>query len=288
MPILGAFMSTAGGYYRALLAGAEVGCECVQLFTKNNNRWQAKPLTEDDVLRFKQAMDETGIHHTLSHASYLLNLASPKMDLRKKSIEGLIIELQRADALGIPHVVFHPGSYTTSTAEEGLQAIAESLNVVLQKTEKLDTTPLLENTAGQGTNLGYRFEHLAAIIEQVRWPERVGVCIDTCHAFAAGYPLASPHEYKQTVRQMDQTFGLAKIKAFHVNDSKYPLGARKDRHEHIGEGEMGLQPFRNLVNDRRFQKIPMYLETERGERNGQDLTAMDLATLRSLIKKKSS
>lgn len=288
MPILGAHMSTAGGYYRALLAGAEIGCDCVQLFTKNNNQWRAKPLTEDDARQFREAMDETGIHDTLSHASYLLNLASPKPDLREKSIEGLIIELQRADALGIPHVVFHPGSYTTSSIEEGLQAIADSLNVVLKETKKLHATPLLENTAGQGTNLGYEFEQLAWIIEHVRWPERVGVCIDTCHTFAAGYPLASPAEYKQTIKSMDQAFGLSKIKAFHLNDSKHPLGSRKDRHEHIGEGEMGLEPFRNLINDRRFQKIPMYLETEKGERDGQNLDAMNLATLRSLIKKKSS
>ncbi len=281
-------MSTAGGYYRALVAGAEIGCDCVQLFTKNNNQWRAKPLTEDDTRRFQEAMAETGIRHTLSHASYLLNLASPKPDLRKKSVEGLIVELERADALGIPYVVFHPGSYTTSSIEEGLQAIADSLDVVLKKTERLQTIPLLENTAGQGSNLGYEFEQLAWIIENVRWPDRVGVCIDTCHTFAAGYPLATPSEYKQTIKQMDQTFGLNKIKAFHLNDSKHPLGSRKDRHEHIGEGEMGLEPFRNLVNDRRFQKIPMYLETEKGERDGQDLDAMNLATLRKLTKQKSA
>lgn len=286
MSILGAHMSIAGGYYKAVERGAKVGCDVIQVFTKNNNQWRAKPLTDDDAVKFKNAMTETGVTHPLSHASYLINLASPKPDLRQKSIDAMVVELQRADALGIPYVVFHPGSFTTSTEEEGLDAIVGSLNKIHRETDALDSIPLLENTAGQGSNLGWKFEHLAFIIDHVKQPERVGVCIDTCHTFAAGHPLGTPKDYAATIGAMDSTFGIRKIKAFHLNDSKKEFGSRKDRHEHIGEGEMGIEPFRLLVNDKRFKKIPMYLETEKGERetDGEDYDEMNLKTLRGLLK----
>ena len=284
MLILGAHMSIAGGYFKAIIAAKKAGCECVQVFTKNNNQWRAKPMTDDDVNKFRDAMAEHEIGHPLSHASYLINLASHKDELRAKSIDAMVIELERAHALGIPHVVFHPGSYTTSSEEEGLAAIVDSLNSVLAKTDKLDSIPLLENTAGQGSNLGWKFEHLSYIIDNVNESDRVGVCIDTCHTFAAGHPLGDSKDYKATVKAMDDAFGLKKIKGFHLNDSKKEFGSRKDRHEHIGEGEMGLEPFRNLLNDKRFAKVPMYLETEKGERDGEDMDVMNLNTLRSLIK----
>ena len=284
MPILGAHMSIAGGYFKAIVAAKKAGCECVQVFTKNNNQWRAKPMTEDDTTKFRDAMAEQDISHPLSHASYLINLASPKDELRQKSIDGMVIELERANALGIPHVVFHPGSHTTSTEEEGLDAIVDSLNVVLAKTDSIDSIPLLENTAGQGSNLGWKFEHLAYIIDNVRESERVGVCIDTCHTFAAGHPLGTAKDFKSTVKAMDKAFGLDKIKGFHLNDSKKEFGSRKDRHEHIGEGEMGIEPFRLLLNDKRFAKVPMYLETEKGEREGEDMDVMNLNTLRGLVK----
>ena len=215
---------------------------------------------------------------------YLINLASPKEDLREKSIDAMAIELERANLLGIPFVVFHPGSFTTSSEEEGLDAIVQSLDTILDRTETLDAIPLLENTAGQGSNLGWKFEHLAYILANLIQPERVGVCIDTCHTFAAGHPLGTPKDYEATINAMDQAFGLNKIKAIHLNDSKKEFGSRKDRHEHIGEGEMGVEPFRLLLNDKRFAKIPMYLETEKGTRDGQDMDKMNLETLRSLVK----
>jgi deoxyribonuclease-4 len=282
--ILGAHMSIAGGYYKAVIAARNVGCDCVQIFTKNNNQWRAKPLTDEDATKFRDAMVEHKITHPLSHASYLINLASPKEDLREKSIDAMVIELERADALGIPHVVFHPGSFTTSSEEEGLDAIVDSLNVIHEKTSSLESTPLLENTAGQGSNLGWKFEHLSYIIENVKQSDRVGVCIDTCHTFAAGHPVGTSGEYKATIKAMDKAFGLKQIKAIHLNDSKKEFGSRKDRHEHIGEGEMGLEPFRLLLNDKRFAKIPMYLETEKGDRDGEDMDAMNLKTLRGLVK----
>ena len=234
MPLLGAHMSIAGGYWKAVVAAAKAGCQCVQIFTKNNNQWRAKPLTNDDTQRFQQALEEHGIQAPLSHASYLINLASPKPDLRQKSIDAMIIELQRADSLGVPFVVFHPGSYTTSSEAEGIAAIIESLDTIHEATDDLTTIPLLENTAGQGSNLGWKFEHLADIISGVRSPDRVGVCIDTCHTFAAGHPLTTEAEYAATIGAMDETFGLKKIKAIHLNDSKKPFGSRKDRHEAIG------------------------------------------------------
>lgn len=283
MSILGAHKSIAGGYYKAANAAAESGCVCVQLFTKNNNQWRAKPIAETDIEQFQAAVNDAGIQHTLSHASYLINLASPKEELREKSIDAMIVELERADMLGIPYVVFHPGSFTTSDEETGLNAIIESLNKILLATNSLTTIPLLENTAGQGSNLGWDFNHLGTIIKGVDEPDRVGVCIDTCHAFAAGYPMDTEENYEQTIEQMKRGFGIRKIKAFHLNDSKKPLGSRVDRHEHIGEGEMGLEPFKQLINDKRFKKIPMYLETEKGERDGEDLDVMNLKTLRSLI-----
>ena len=283
-PPLGAHMSIAGGYWKAVRAAGEIGCDCVQIFTKNNNQWRAKEITPKDVDLFKNKLTEVGIIHTLSHASYLINLASPKPDLLEKSIDAMVIELERASMLGVPYVVFHPGSFTTSSEEEGLETIVNSLNSILDRTQDSAAYPLLENTAGQGSNLGWKFEHLGEIIRGVNDDTRIGVCIDTCHTFAAGHPLGEPAEYKKTIEQMEDAFGIDRIKAFHLNDSKKPFASRKDRHEHIGEGEMGLEPFRNLLNDKRFAAIPMYLETEKGDRDGTDFDAMNLVTLRKLVR----
>ena len=283
MPILGAHMSVAGGYWKAVEAASKVNCDCVQVFTKNNNRWKGSVLTDEDCDKFQSSLNQRDIQHTLSHASYLINLASNKDELLEKSIDALVDELQRADRLGIPYVVFHPGSHTTSTPEEGLATIANSLAIVLQRTSDLTTFPLLENTAGQGSNLGFEFGQLSYIIEQVNQPERLGVCIDTCHTFAAGYSLANEQDYETTIQQMESTFGINKIKAIHLNDSKRPFASKKDRHEHIGQGEMGDEPFRLLLNDPRFSHIPMYLETEKGEIDGQDMDEMNLEKLRSLV-----
>jgi len=283
MSILGAHMSIAGGYHKAVERAAEASCDCVQIFTKNNNQWRAKEITDQDVALFRQAMDELQVSHPLSHASYLINLASPDNDLWSKSVDALIIELQRADKLGIPFVVVHPGSYTTSTEAAGIEQVAQALN----KIHTLSDTRarcLLENTAGQGTNLGWQFEQLAAILAGVAQQDRVGICFDTCHAFAAGYPLTTGDEFAETFSKLDRLIGIEHLHAIHVNDSKREFGSRVDRHETLGEGCLGLEPFRHLVNDRRLQDVPMYLETPKGKNpSGDDWDQVNLATLRALI-----
>ena len=283
MPILGAHMSIAGGYYLAVEAAARAGCDCVQLFTKNNNQWRAKPLAAEDAERFKAALAKQKVSHPISHDCYLINLASPDEAMWRKSIEAFVVEMQRAEFLDIPYVVTHPGAFTTSSEPAGIKRIARALDEVHRQTRGIAAKCLLETTAGQGTNLGWRFEQLAGILDAVKDPDRLGVCLDTCHVSAAGYPLAPEKDYKKTMRAFDKTVGLKLIKAFHLNDSKRPLGSRVDRHEHIGEGQLGLEPFRLLLNDRRFQNVPMYLETPKGNRRNRDLDKINLATLRGLV-----
>lgn len=286
MPILGAHESIAGGYFRAVETAHRVGCNCVQIFTKNNNQWHAKTLTDSDVERFRTTLAALKITHPIAHDSYLINLATPDKALWKKSVEAFVVELQRADRLGIPYVVTHPGAFTTSSEAAGIKAVARALNEVHKQTRGIKSKCLLENTAGQGSCLGHRFEHLAAIWEGVKDPDRVGgVCLDTCHTFAAGYPLGTEKEYQQTMRALDKTVGLKQVRAFHLNDSAKPFGSRVDRHAGIGRGHMGKEPFRHLLNDPRFKKIPMYLETPKGEEKGKDLDTINLQTLRRLIKK---
>lgn len=283
MAILGAHMSISGGYHRAVEAAQRAGCDCVQLFTKNNNQWRAKELTDRDVELFQTALSDLKIAHPIAHDSYLINLASPDDELWQKSVEAFVVEMLRAERLGIPYVVTHPGAYTTSTEEQGLTRVAQALDEVHRQTPKLKSQCLLETTAGQGSTLGWKFEHLSSIIDQVRDPARLGVCVDTCHIFAAGYSFGTKSDYAQTMKNLDQTVGIERVKAFHLNDSKKGLGSRVDRHEHIGEGCLGLEPFRLLMNDRRFRKVPMYLETPKGLRDGVDLDTINLATLRGLI-----
>jgi deoxyribonuclease-4 len=276
-------MSMAGGYYRSVELARDAGCDCVQLFTKNNNQWRAKPITDDEAKAFRRALRRLKIKKPLSHTSYLLNLASPDKELRKKSIDGLVVELARAEQLGIPYVVMHPGSYTTGTEKGGLRKIIQGLDAIHRQLADCKTKVLLETTAGQGTNLGWKFEHLAAILDGVKAPERLGVCVDTCHIFAAGYRLETAAEYAATMRELNSTVGIKMVKAVHLNDSKRELGSRVDRHHHIGRGEMGLEPFRNLLNDRRFRHVPMYLETAKGEEKGENLDVINLRVLRELV-----
>ncbi len=283
MAILGAHMSIAGGYYKAVEAAAKAGCDCVQLFTKNNNQWRAKPISDEDVERFRSALQEHGIKYPISHDSYLINMASPDDELWKKSVDAFVIELQRAELLGIEYVVAHPGAFTTSTEYRGLRRIIKALNEVHKQTKGCSAKCLLETTAGQGSNLGWKFEHLATILDGVKNPDLVGVCFDTCHVFAAGYPMGTEKDYKATMRQLNKTIGVQQIKAFHFNDSKTKFGSRVDRHARIGKGEMGLEPFRFLLNDRRFRKVPKYLETPKGEEKGKDLDVINLKTLKKLI-----
>jgi deoxyribonuclease IV len=284
MPILGAHESIAGGYFKAVEIARRVGCDCVQIFTKNNNQWRAKELTDEDVTRFRAALADQKITHPLAHDSYLINLASPDKALWKKSVDAFVVELLRADRLGIPYVVTHPGAYTTSSEAAGIKAVARALNEVHKQTRGIQSKCLLENTAGQGSCLGHRFEQLASMIDGLKDPDRVGVCIDTCHTFAAGYPLGTEKEFKATMAALDKTVGLKLVRAFHLNDSVKPLGSRVDRHAGIGRGAMGKEPFRFLLNDRRFKQVPMYLETPKGEEKGKDLDTINLTILRRLIK----
>jgi deoxyribonuclease-4 len=276
-------MSIAGGYYRAVEHAQRAGCDCVQVFTKNNNQWRAKPISDDDASRFQKTLADLKIAHPIAHDSYLINLASPDKELWKKSVDAFVEEMRRAELLGIPYVVTHPGAYTTSSERAGIRRVIRALNEVHRETRGIQAQCLLETTAGQGTNLGWRFEHLAAMLDGVRDPERLGVCFDTCHVFAAGYPLGTEKDYRQTMREFNRLIGVKRIRAFHFNDSKARFGSRVDRHAHIGRGEMGLAPFRFLLADRRFRKVPMYLETPKGNENGEDLDVINLRTLRGLL-----
>jgi deoxyribonuclease-4 len=252
-----------------------------RLLTKNNNQWRAKPLTDDDAKRFRDALVATGIQKPCAHDSYLINLGSPKDDVRQKSIDAFVVELERAEKLGLLGVVMHPGSFLDSSEEVGLQKIVDGMDIALEQTDGQAVEIWLENTAGQGTNLGHRFEHLAYIIENVADSSRLGVCIDSCHIFAAGYAITSSAEYKKTMAEFDSVVGIDRIRAFHLNDSKKEFGSRVDRHEHIGQGHLGLEPFRHIVNDPRFADLPMYMETPKGEK-GDEFDQMNLKALRGL------
>jgi deoxyribonuclease IV len=286
MPILGAHQSIAGGYYKAVEIAHRLKCDCVQVFTKNNNQWRAKELTDEDVRLFQGKLAELGVTHPLAHDSYLINLASPDPVLWKKSVDSFVIEMLRAERLGIPYVVTHPGAHTTSSESAGIEAVVRALDEVHRQTRGIKAQCLLETTAGQGSCLGCKFEHLAAMIDGVQDPKRLGVCVDTCHIFAAGYAIGTEKEYIATMRALDKTVGLQLVRAFHLNDSVKPLGSRVDRHAHIGKGMIGKEAFRLLLNDKRFKKVPMYLETPKGDAQEQKegkLDAMNLRTLRRLI-----
>ena len=276
-------MSVAGGFHNAVDSAAEHGMDCVQIFTKNNNQWRARPMDPEAVSQFRLRLDQTGIRLPCAHASYLINLASPVEELWQKSVDAMVIELERAEVLGLAGVVLHPGSFTTSSEEMGIEKIAEALDVGLLQTDGLGVEVWLENTAGQSSNLGHRFEQLEAIITRLAEPSRVGVCLDSCHLFAAGYPLGTPAEYAETMTAFDQHVGRHRLRAWHLNDSKKEFGSRVDRHETIGEGHMGLDPFGNILNDPLSAELPMYLETPKGDRDDQTLDAVNLETLRSLL-----
>ena len=276
-------MSIAGGYYRAAEAAGALGMDAVQIFTKSNAQWAAKPLSDDDVSRFSDAVVAAGLTGNCSHASYLINPATGDEAAWTKSLEALVVELERAVRLGLDGVVLHPGAHTNWTREEGVARVVESIDALHRRLPDCESELWLETTAGQGSCLGHRFEEIAEIIDRTQESDRVGVCLDTCHLFAAGYELRTDDGYAETVRQLDQTFGLHRVRAVHVNDSKHDLGSRKDRHDHIGEGYLGLDPFRRLLNDARFADCSMFLETKKEDRDGVAMDAINLATLRSLI-----
>jgi deoxyribonuclease-4 len=285
MPLLGAHQSIAGGYYKAVEAAAGLNMDCVQIFTKNNNQWRAKPLTDDDVRLFREAQESTGIRHACAHVSYLINLASSNEQLWKKSLDSFVVELERAEALGLLGLVMHPGSYVDGSEKRGLARVAKALNIATKRTKGFSVEIWVETTAGQGTSLGWRFEHLREILARVSAGERMGVCVDSCHIFVAGYELRTKSEYNATIEQLDETVGIPRVRAFHLNDSKRELGSRVDRHDHIGEGCLGRQAFRHILTDPRFSRLPMYLETPKGIRDGKNLDAINMKTLRQLAKK---
>jgi deoxyribonuclease IV len=277
-------MSIAGGVAQALWRGQSIGCDVIQLFTKNAMQWGAKPLTQDDRAAFQQARQETGVRPVAVHGSYLINLASPDDGLYEHSQEALWEEMQRAESLGIPYLVMHPGSPRGGGEQEGIDRIARAINLIHHQGSEIEVMIIMETTAGQGATLGNRFEHFARIIERIEEDERVGVCLDTCHVFAAGYDISTPAGYEATLKEFQQVIGLERLKVIHLNDSQAASGTRVDRHEHIGKGSIGLDAFRYLLQDPRLAHLPFILETPKEKSpSGEDWDCVNLGTLRGLL-----
>jgi deoxyribonuclease-4 len=286
---IGAHMSVAGGVSKAVERAVLHGCEALQIFAKNANRWVAPPLDPAEVRTFRRRVEETGITPVVSHGSYLINLATTLPALRAQSLAAFIDELDRADALGLMGVVIHPGTCTAGTEDNALRLIAEAIRAAFKARPRRKTKVLLEHTAGQGRTVGHRFEHIAAILGHLNGSPRVGICIDTCHLVASGYDIVSDAGYRETFETLDRLVGLERVKVFHGNDSKRPCGSRVDRHEHIGDGCLGLEPFRRLLHDPRFAQLPLLIETEKSGSSesartivADPLDTRNLATLRRL------
>ena len=289
MPRLGAHMSVAGGLPRAVDRAILHGCEAFQIFTKNASQWRGRILPPPEIREFRAKVRAARLRPVVSHASYLINLATATPGLRRQSIEAMADELDRAEALGLLGVVLHPGCYTAGSEAEGLKLVAEALVELLAARRRGATLVILEHTAGQGTALGATFEQIASIIAKANDHPRIGVCLDTCHLHASGYDLRSPEGYSNTFAQFGRLIGFDRLRVFHLNDSKKPFGSRIDRHEHIGRGAIGLEPFRRIVNDARFERLPMLLETPKTEGRSptviqkDPLDARNLRALRNLI-----
>lgn len=281
--ILGAHMSARGGVHTAFARGSSIGCSTMQVFVKNANRWFARPLSDEDIQSYKREEVKARISPVVAHASYLINLCAVDPALLMRSLQAFEDELRRCEALGIPALVFHPGSHMGRGEAEGIKRVAESLNIVHQRTQSFHVLTTLECTAGQGSALGYRFEHLRDIVDQVDDQARMAVCLDTCHLFAAGYHIETEKGWQQTMKQFGDIVGFARLVAVHVNDSKRECGSCVDRHERIGRGRIGTTGFRMLMNDPRLRNIPKILETEKSEDMHEDVENMNL--LRSLIEK---
>ena len=285
---LGAHMSVQGGMHLAVERAARVRATALQVFVKSSRQWAARPLSASEIRTFRDELARRDLtRHTLAHATYLINLAARNSHTRRQSIRALALEVERCEQLGIPYLVLHPGSHLGAGEEAGLERVVDALDRVLAprprgRTRRDPVTVLLETTAGQGTNLGHRFEHLGFVLERSRAGERLGVCFDTCHALAAGYEFCEPCSYETMWRDFDRAVGLERLRAFHLNDSKHGLGSRKDRHEHIGRGEVGREAFRLILNDRRFRDLPMVLETPKGPDLAED--RRNLAALRRLLR----
>lgn len=297
-PLLGAHLSVAGGLENAVYRAAELKCDCVQIFVKNQRMWRAKPMPEEQAERFSAAMSATQMALAVAHGNYLLNLASPNEQTRAGSIDVLVDELTRCERLGVAYLVFHPGAHLTDdkcgmanqewrmteTEKVGIHRIAAAIDEIHARCAGFKSMLLLEMTAGQGSAIGYRFEHMRAIMDLLKEPERVGVCLDTCHLFAAGYDFRTPEAYHVMMAELDSVIGVARVKCIHTNDSKRELGSRVDRHDHIGKGKIGKKGFANFLNDPRWHGIPMILETPKGiDEKGRDLDEMNLKRLRKLV-----
>ena len=276
--LLGAHMSIAGGVDLAPLRGQEVGCRAIQLFTKSSNQWRARPPPPEEIERYRANLKAVGITHAVAHDSYLINLASIEPALHRRSMAAFLEELERAEALGIPYLVTHPGAHMGAGEDAGLRQVANSIREILKRTKGYKVQVVLETTAGQGTSLGYRFEQIAALLDRIDLPERTGVCLDTCHVFAAGYDIRTPEGYADVLGAFDTVVGISHLKVIHLNDCKKELGCRVDRHEHIGKGAIGIEAFRCLVTDSRLRGLPMILETPKDD----DYVAADSRNLRTL------
>jgi deoxyribonuclease-4 len=282
--LFGAHESIAGGVDKAIERGKQATCDTIQIFNKSNNQWRAAKLKPEEIDRYFMLIEETGVTVATSHTSYLINIASPDPALNWKSYRSLKEEMQRCETLRIPNLVMHPGSHVGSGEEAGMDRIVDNLNRLFEELPDNHVTLLLETTSGQGSNLGYTFEQLAYMIDRVDDKERIGVCLDTCHIFAAGYPITDHKDYLQTMKTFDEIVGLKRLKIIHMNDSMKEFGSRRDRHQHIGKGFIGLEGFRNFVNDTRLENVPMILETPKGEELIEDIE--NLKVLRSLVKKR--
>lgn len=280
MDYLGAHMSISGGLHLTAERGIKAGCGVIQIFTQNASQWRGKMPADSDAALFRDAFAQSGLLEVISHDIYLINLAAAPGEIRDKSLAGFRDEMVRCARLGIAKIVMHPGSHLGDGEETGIARICEAFDQLISGTPEFTGRILLETTAGQGTNLGYSFEHLRAIIDGSAFPDRFGVCFDTCHTFAAGYDLTNRASYDRVWAEFDRIIGLSRLMCFHINDSKKGLGCRVDRHEHIGQGAMGLEPFRFLMNDPRFAAIPKVLETAKGDNDEMD--AVNLKVLRDL------
>jgi deoxyribonuclease IV len=281
MPLLGAHMSIAGGLHLAFARLREVKGEALQIFLRNERRWETRPLTPGAVASFRRSHEQSGDLPVAAHDSYLINLAASDPTVSDPSIDAFAEELRRGETLGISFLITHPGSHLGQGVEAGLERFVESMDRAIAASATASIAVLIETTAGQGTNLGSTFEEIAFILGRSRHGQRLGVCLDTCHCFAAGYDLRSPGTYEETMRRFHDLIGLERLRYFHLNDSKGDLGSRLDRHEHIGKGKIGLAGFELLLKDARFREHPMVLETPKGKDLKED--KKNLKVLRSLI-----
>lgn len=282
MQLLGAHTSTQGGPAAAVRLADKLGFTAMQIFTKNNNRWFQRPLTDSEIRDYLDELAASGIKFVLSHAAYLINLCAASEDVLTKSREALIDELYRCEQLKIPHCNFHPGSHGGKGEDYGINLIAESLNIIHEKTTGFKVKSMLELTAGQGTSLGYTFEQIRAMTDLVEDKDRISVCIDTAHIWAAGYDIRSEKGFRQTLKKFNDIIGYEKLGCLHMNDSKKEISSRVDRHTHIGKGYIGLEGFRNIMNSSKLRKIPKILETPKGKEQLEDLE--NIAALKQLIK----